>query len=93
MAVERELTIRGQRLSFKEWGSPDQPTVLALHGWLDNANSFDALASQLPGVHLIAVDLPGHGLSGSQSIFFAQLFRNWADRYARNLPRLSVHGQ
>ncbi|WP_411852663.1 alpha/beta fold hydrolase [Stenotrophomonas sp. LGBM10] len=37
--------------------------VLALHGWLDNAASFVPLAAQLPGLDLVAIDLPGHGHS------------------------------
>jgi len=37
--------------------------VIALHGWLDNAASFIPLAPYLEGVHLLAIDLPGHGHS------------------------------
>jgi pimeloyl-ACP methyl ester carboxylesterase len=40
--------------------------VLALHGWLDNANSFLGLADDLDGVDLVAIDFPGHGLSGTR---------------------------
>jgi pimeloyl-ACP methyl ester carboxylesterase len=37
--------------------------VLALHGWLDNAASFNALQPGLQGVRLVALDLMGHGFS------------------------------
>ena len=37
--------------------------LLAVHGWLDNAASFDALAAQLPDCEIVAMDLIGHGRS------------------------------
>ncbi len=37
--------------------------VLCLHGWLDNASSFVPMAPYLDNVDLVAIDLPGHGLS------------------------------
>lgn len=37
--------------------------ILALHGWLDNAESFRRLAAEFPEFLLVAPDLPGHGLS------------------------------
>ena len=51
------------RLAARAWGAPDAPPVLALHGWLDNVASFDLLAPLLPDIHLVAIDLPGHGHS------------------------------
>jgi pimeloyl-ACP methyl ester carboxylesterase len=51
-------TVRGLRT-----GEPGMPRVLALHGWLDNAASFLPLAHALPGLDLVAPDLPGHGTS------------------------------
>ena len=48
----------------KAWGEPGGLPVIALHGWLDNAATFDRVAPALDGVHLVALDLPGHGLSG-----------------------------
>ena len=38
--------------------------LLCLHGWLDNAASFVPLSAHLPGLDLVAIDLPGHGHSG-----------------------------
>lgn len=64
MVEECNLQIRGLRLTARVWGPLDGTPVLALHGWLDNAASFDALAPLLPGLRLVAIDLPGHGGSG-----------------------------
>lgn len=62
---ERALALDGLSLAAVEYGDPDAPALLALHGWLDNAGSFAALAPQLlPHRRLIALDLPGHGRSG-----------------------------
>ena len=48
-----------------EWGDPSHPHILAIHGWLDNCNSFYFLGPALAaaGYHVVAVDLPGHGHS------------------------------
>ncbi len=36
---------------------------MALHGWLDNAGTYDRLAPLLSGLDLVALDFPGHGHS------------------------------
>jgi pimeloyl-ACP methyl ester carboxylesterase len=64
---EREFELPGFKLAAREWGEPTGSPVLALHGWLDNAGSFDKLAPLLAGCHVIALDSAGHGLSGSRS--------------------------
>lgn len=48
-------------LSARLWGRSDKPLLLALHGWLDNANSFAPLAKQLDEFQVLAIDWPGHG--------------------------------
>lgn len=63
--MPREFRLEAEGLSFaaQEWGTKGQMPVLALHGWLDNGASFSALAPQLKNLHLVAVDLAGHGQS------------------------------
>ena len=61
--TERVLNANGLRLACRLWGEPPGQPTIALHGWLDNAASFDALAARLPQLELCALDLPGHGLS------------------------------
>ena len=51
------------RLVAKCWGNPEGFPILALHGWLDNAATFDHLAPLLPEFQLVSLDLPGHGFS------------------------------
>ena len=64
---ERIFQLAGLRLAALEWGEPGQFPVLALHGWLDNAGSFERLAEHLQGCHIVALDLAGHGLSDSRA--------------------------
>ncbi|MEE4378608.1 MAG: alpha/beta fold hydrolase, partial [Candidatus Competibacteraceae bacterium] len=63
MPEELTLNTRFLKLAARAWGPVDALPVLALHGWLDNAASFDRLAPMLTSVRLVALDLPGHGLS------------------------------
>ncbi|MHB1897554.1 MAG: alpha/beta fold hydrolase [Metallibacterium sp.] len=54
----------GLDLAALAWGDAHAPPLLALHGWLDNAASFAALAPLLAARYrIIALDLPGHGHS------------------------------
>jgi pimeloyl-ACP methyl ester carboxylesterase len=60
---EAEFEIFGRKMTAKLWGNPDGYPTLAVHGWLDNANTFDRLAPLLPELNIIALDLAGHGNS------------------------------
>lgn len=59
--VERRFRAYGQELAGLQWPGEGEP-VLALHGWLDNAASFQPLAAPL-GHPLVALDFAGHGHS------------------------------
>lgn len=61
---EVRFSLPSLEVAAKVWGDPGGLPVIGLHGWLDNAATFDRLAPHLPGIHLVALDLPGHGLSG-----------------------------
>ncbi|XP_034248595.1 probable serine hydrolase [Thrips palmi] len=62
---EREVRIPVPwgHIAGKWWGRTDRRPLVALHGWGDNAGSFERLAGSLRGVPVLALDLPGHGLS------------------------------
>jgi pimeloyl-ACP methyl ester carboxylesterase len=58
------ISLSSGELALQEWGNDSKPTVICLHGWLDNAATFHRLAPLLAQrYHLLVVDLPGHGLS------------------------------
>ena len=65
MADCQEKVIHANGLSFglKAWGDSDGTPTLGLHGWLDNAGTFNNLAPQLDRLHFCAIDMAGHGLS------------------------------
>ena len=67
MPSERRFQLPGLRLAAQVWGEPGGRRVLASHGWLDNAGTFDLLAPLLPGCEIVALDAAGHGFSDSRS--------------------------
>jgi len=85
-----ELTFqRGdQTLACKRWGREDQPLVLALHGWRDNAATFDRLAPLLPGWQILALDFAGHGLSSARHYDGAYAIWSYLDDVLEVLEQL-----
>lgn len=61
--LERAFDAFGLTLAARQWGDPSGTPTFALHGWLDNANSFNRLAPMLPELNLVALDFAGHGWS------------------------------
>ena len=81
-ARDIELQLPHIRIAAREWGDPDGEPVIAIHGWLDNAASFDTLAPMLPGLHLVAIDLPGHGRSQHRPPGVVHHFVDWVPEVA-----------
>src|SRR5262249_45084460 len=55
---EVRFDIAGRAIAGKRFHGGTIPTI-ALHGWLDNANSFDAFAQVMPELDLLAMDFAG----------------------------------
>jgi len=61
--TNRDVHIHGFRHRVLEWDGGDSTTLLCLHGFLDLAWSWFAVAPKLAaaGFHVVAPDLRGHG--------------------------------
>lgn len=55
----------------------DKPPLLALHGWLDNAGSFEQMIPFWQDFNVVAIDFPGHGLSNMRSDDAHYHFVDW----------------
>ncbi|XP_041446583.1 serine hydrolase-like protein 2 isoform X1 [Xenopus laevis] len=67
---ELRINVPWGYLAAKSWGPREGKLVLCLHGWLDNASSFDKLIPLLPqGYHYVALDFTGHGLSSHKPLW------------------------
>lgn len=76
-AEQLTIEVPGLRLAAQAWGPPDGTPALALHGWLDNSNSYARLAPLLEGLRIVALDLPGHGQSDHRPPGVGYHFVDW----------------
>jgi pimeloyl-ACP methyl ester carboxylesterase len=65
----KTVTIDGLDLFYREAGSPDDPTILLLHGFPTSSHMFRNLIQVLSDrFHLVAPDYPGFGNSSMPSV-------------------------
>ena len=58
------MSINGVRLHWQDWGAPEAPAVLMLHGLTQQSHTFDHVAERLSARYrCIALDLRGRGES------------------------------
>lgn len=61
---EIQFKVPWGHIAGKWYGPKDKRPIVGLHGWQDNAGTFDTLAPLLtPEIGFLSIDLPGHGLS------------------------------
>ena len=64
LASDRNATINGLRLHFRDWGGEAPLSAIAVHGFALNAHSFDEVAPALNDqLRVFALDQRGHGES------------------------------
>jgi pimeloyl-ACP methyl ester carboxylesterase len=62
--TQHETLVDGVPASWWEYGDPDTgPTLLLVHGFRGDHHGLEPVIAYLPGVHIVAPDLPGFGLS------------------------------
>src|SRR5436305_5655061 len=60
--TSKSLTVNGLVLRCLEWGQPGALPVICVHGYTSSAEAFNALARHVQDrVHLVAMDVRGHG--------------------------------
>ncbi|MBW4043256.1 MAG: alpha/beta hydrolase [Acidobacteria bacterium] len=82
--VRHDTDVDGLRVAWWEYGEPGGgPTLLLVHGFRGDHHGLEPVVSYLPGVHVVAPDLPGFGssapLRGEHSI---DGYAAWLGRFA-----------
>lgn len=61
---EIEIPVPWGHVAGRWWGPKNKQPIIAIHGWQDNAGTWDNLIPQLPvTTSVLCIDLPGHGNS------------------------------
>lgn len=60
--VDKDVQANGLKLRYQEWGAPEAPAIIMLHGFGVSGHMFDEFAQRLQDKYrLISIDQRGHG--------------------------------
>uniref|UniRef100_A0A1B0GQL8 AB hydrolase-1 domain-containing protein n=1 Tax=Phlebotomus papatasi TaxID=29031 RepID=A0A1B0GQL8_PHLPP len=97
--TEVKIPVPWGHVAGKWYGPADVKPILMIHGWLDNAGSYDTLIPLLPkdGISYLAIDLPGHGFSSHipEGMTYSHYDYVWLIHRIRmiyNWPKVSLIG-
>ena len=92
MTHYKTVTIDGLNIFYREAGSPNDPTILLLHGFPTSSHMYRNLIPQLAqDYYVIAPDYPGFGYSDMPPRDkFAYTFDNFANLIDQLLDQLGV---
>ena len=64
----KKLNLVGEEINIYEFGTPENPTILLVHGWEGRALDFSEFIDPLveAGYHVVAFDGPAHGESSGK---------------------------
>ena len=83
--AEHAAVLNGVSLHWFEWGAPGpEPSIVLIHATGFHARCWDQVVKALPGRHVLALDLRGHGRSGKTPPF------SW-DSYGNDLVAWAEH--
>ncbi|PMG22720.1 hydrolase [Vibrio splendidus] len=92
--IEKSYSLASGTLATQQIGNPKTTatTVVFIHGWLDNSASFTQVMPQIaklsPDIHLVAIDLFGHGFS-SHKLGSYYPFHDYIDDLHQLVTKLS----
>src|ERR1700747_997371 len=62
--ISKTLRVNDLALHYLEWGKPEAPPIVCVHGYTGSADAFNALARHLQDRYrILALDVRGHGES------------------------------
>jgi esterase len=89
---DRFITVNGLKIHYLDWGSPEKPAFIMLHGIGRVAHSFDHIAPAFAkDFHVMAMDMRGHGDS-EWSPEGAYLVEDYVSDLAAIVDRLNLRG-